>query len=591
MRCLDPLIRHATLCGLAAALVFAIVPKTGAESVDEPLELSSAEFTAPTLRYSTTVGGGVGEGRAMVRDANGNTVIAGVTSEKSDFALVNAADSDPGSSGSEGFVTKINAAGDDVVFSTYLGGERDDWLIDVDVDPAGNIYVVGVTQAIDFPTTPGSLQPTIGHSEPEFGSTYDGFVTKLDPSGNIVWSTYLGGDKNDEAYGVRAGADGSVYVVGMSDSFDFPTTQDAYQKNCNGQFDLCHDAFVVRIAPNGGSLTFGTFLGGQPFGEAACDVDVDETGHVFVVGHYVTDGFPYVNPFQDFHDAGSDWFVTKFAPDGESLVWSSGLGGNGQDAPCNRFQIGPSIALDGNGDAFVGGLTTSTNLTASGTFQTAFGGTTDGYLAKIGSAGTLEWGTYFGGEANDSINDIAVLGDGSPAIVGSSNSLDFPATADALEENDCASATVFCSVDAFAAVFTSDGTDLQFSTQLGGSDTDEANGIAIGADGALVLAGTTGTELWPLVNPLPEPLRGDGGTLIYVAEIGDDAAPIPGDANGDGSVTASDALAALSVALGARECLLCICDLNGDGGVTATDALLILNMAVGATPPINPPSC
>jgi hypothetical protein len=549
-------------------------------------------FDSPALRYSTTFGGEGGiEGKAFALDADGNSIIAGTTTNTFGFALVNAADDDPGSADEEGFVAKINAAGDDVVFSTFLGGDREDRITDVAVDGDGNIYVVGVTGSDDFPTTAGSLQPSFGQplEDPFFVS--DGFVTKFDPSGSIVWSTYLGGERSDEAHGIHVADDGTAYVVGMSQSFMFPTTSGSYQKDCNENFTLCHDGFVVRLAADGKSLVFGTFIGGKPLGESACAVDVDDDGNVFVAGFYTTDGFPYVDAFQDSHDAGSDWWVTKFTPAGDDLVWSSGLGGNGQEATCNRFQFGPSLTLDGNGDAFVGALTSSTNLTASGTFQTTFGGTTDGYLAKITSAGAFEWGTYFGGDRNEGIRDIAVLGDGSPVIVGSSDSINFPATSDALEENDCSTQTLFCSVDAFAAIFTADGTDLEFSTQLGGSSTDEATGVEIGAGGTLYLGGAAASGgSWPLVDPLPAPLQASG-RAAFLVQIGDDAAPLPGDVNGDGAVTASDALGALAAALGTQQCLLCVCDVNGDGSISATDALIILNMAVGFMPPIDPPAC
>jgi hypothetical protein len=583
------LTRHPFFPVAAWALSVVAAPIADAQTTGMMPVPSRATFASPALRYSTTFGGGVGEGQAIALDGDGNRIIAGNTEERFSFVLVNAADSDPGDADEEGFVAKINADGDAVIFSTYLGGNAAEWVTDIDVDADGNIYVIGITDSTDFPTTAGSLQPAFGNSPGSFG--YDGFVTKLDPLGNIVWSTYLGGAETDEAHGVRIGPDGFIYVVGTARSFDFPTTANAYQEDCNEQFNLCQDAFVVKLAKNGKSLVFGSFLGGTPFGEVACSVDVDAEGHVFVVGQYITDGFPYVNPFQDEHDAGSDLFVTKFAPDGESLVWSSGLGGNGTESLCGRFDRGASIALDGNGDAFVGAFTTSTNLPASGTFQPSFGGTTDGYVAKITSEGAFEWGTYFGAERNEAITDLAVLDDGSPVIVGWSDSLGFPETAGALGESECASASIDCSLDVFATVLTSDGTALEYSTLLGGTDTDLAYGIAIANDGALVLGGTTRTELWPLVDPLPEPLQGAGGTLVFIAEIGDDAAPIPGDVNGDGVVSASDALAALGAALGSQQCLLCVCDLNGDGSISATDALLILNLAVGFSPPTNPPAC
>jgi len=226
---------------LFAALAFATpaATTTRAQNSGEPAAAPGIGFQSPELRYSTTVGGGVGEGRAFALDSDGNAIVAGNTLEKFDFALVNAVDEDPGSEGEEGFVIKINAAGDDVVFSTYLGGEGDDWVTDIDVDADGNIYVTGITAADDFPTTGGSLQPALGNETGGFGTYYDGFVTKLDPSGNIVWSTYLGGDRTDEAHGLRVGTDGSVYVVGGTNSFDFPSTSGAYQENCSEQFNLC----------------------------------------------------------------------------------------------------------------------------------------------------------------------------------------------------------------------------------------------------------------------------------------------------------------------------------------------------------------
>ena len=115
--------------------------------------------------------------------------------------------------------------------------------------------------------------------------------------------------------------------------------------------------------------------------------------------------------------------------------------------------------------------------------------------------------------------------------------------------------------------------------------------MAVGDDGALYVAGMTRTELWPLVDPLPAEFLGTGGMRSFAVRIGDDDAPIPGDVNGDGAVTASDALAGLNVALGIGQCLLCVCDLNGDGSISATDALIILNLAVGIPVATNPPPC
>jgi hypothetical protein len=549
-----------------------------------------ATFDSPSLLYSTTFGRGAGEARDVVVDAQGNTIFAGNTTEFFEFPLVNAVDDEPGSEGQEGWVAKINAAGDDLVFSTYLGGNGDEWVTDIDVDANGNVYVVGTTNASDFPTTPGALQPSTGGAVP--GSSEDAFVTKLDPMGNIVWSTYLGGDKNDRANGVRVGADGTVYVVGGTSSFGFPTA-DAIQEECDGgQFDLCNDAFIVRLATNGGSLLFGTFLGGGSFGDVACSVDVDENGNIFVAGQFSADDFPFVDAFEDSHAGGFDNFVAKYGAGGATLEWASGLGGSGNEALCTPQDRGPTIILDGAGDAFVATLTDSTDLSASGRFQETNAGATDGYLAKIASEGTFEWGSYLGGENSESIRAISVTADGSPVAVGFTTSTDFPVTDDALDEGDCPSSpTSPCSADVFVTVFSADGTALDFSTYLGGSDTEFANGVAVSANGTIYVAGMTQTELWTLVDPLPAEYLGFGNMQPFTVQIGDGDAPIPGDVNGDGRVTASDALAGLNAALGIQQCLLCICDLNGDGSVSATDALIILNLAIGIPVATNPPTC
>jgi len=118
-----------------------------------------------------------------------------------------------------------------------------------------------------------------------------------------------------------------------------------------------------------------------------------------------------------------------------------------------------------------------------------------------------------------------------------------------------------------------------------------ASAVAVGASGSLYVAGTTLTELWPLVDPLPPEFLGAGGTQAFLVRIDDAAAHVPGDVNGDGSVTASDALAGLGAALGTQQCLPCVCDLNGDGNISATDALIILNLAVGIPVAIDPPAC
>jgi hypothetical protein len=544
----------------------------------------------PALTYSTTFGRGQGEVREVAVDTDGNIVIAGNTGAGSLFPLVNAADESFGDEGTEGFVAKISASGDDLIYSTFLGGNGDDWIAGVAVDAVGNAYVAGTTRASDFPTV-NALQP-FPHPDGS-GVVRDGFVAKFDPDGVLLWATYLGGDSGDEAHDIAVDAAGAVYVVGSTHSEDFPAVN-AFQSACNLSpvIKNCNDAFVSKLAADGASLEFSTYLGGTST-EEACGVDVDGFGNVYVVGENRSADFPVLNPFQSERGGGTnDQFVTKIAASGNALIWSTHLGGTDEEGYCSVLFRGPSVALDSQDDAYFVTFAKSIDLPVVGGFQATHQGGTDGYVAKIGSDGTLQWSSYLGGAGSDSPTNVAVGPAGAPVVVGWTTSTDFPLTPDALMEEDCPMAeTPFCRSDAFVTAIDADGGSMTFSTYLGGDDLDQGSGIDIGADDTIYVGGWTKTDLWPLVDPLPSQYRGGGSTQQFVSAIGTTVSTIPGDANGDGTVTASDALLTLSAAIGAGSCALCICDVNGDGSITATDALIVLNLAVGLPVDTNAPPC
>jgi hypothetical protein len=545
-------------------------------------------FDDPMLTYSTTFGRVNGEVREIAVDGEGNIVIAGGTVGGNLFPLVNPADASSGDDGNEGFVAKISASGDELIYSTFLGGNGDDWIAGLAVDAAGNAYVSGTTTALDFPTV-NAFQP-LPHLDSS-GFVRDAFVAKLDPDGVLLWSTYLGGEAGDEANDIAVDASGSVYVVGSTRSTDFPSAN-ALQSACmlSPVIKRCDDAFVTKFAADGATLEFSTFLGGTGL-EEACGVDVDGSGNVYVVGENRSADFPVLSPIQSERGGGTnDLFATKLAAAGNALIWSTHLGGSDEEGFCSVLARGPSVAVDSNGNAFLVSFVKSTDLPVAGGFQPTHHGGTDGYVAKVTSDGALGWSTYLGGAGSDIPTNVAIGSGGTPVIVGWTTSKDFPLTADALPESDCPNAaTPFCPSDAFVAAL-SDGS-LSYSTYLGGDDTEQASGVDVGPDDSIYVGGYTRTDLFPLVNPLASPYRGGGTVQQFASTIGSAESTIPGDANGDGAVTAGDALLTLAAAISTGSCALCVCDVNGDGVLTATDALVVLRLAVGLPVETNAPPC
>jgi hypothetical protein len=262
-------------------------------------------------------------------------------------------------------------------YSTYLGGSGIDQgeLHGIAVDALGNAYVTGTTSSTNFPTTIGAFQTTFG------GGGLDAFVTKINPTGSgLVYSTYLGGSGDDDGSGIAVDALGNAYVAGTTSSTNFPTTPGAFQTTVGG----FEDAFVTKLNPTGSGLVYSTYLGGsgQDFGRG---VALDSAGSAYVTGFTRSTNFPTtIGAFQTTFGGGfGDAFVTKINPSGTGLVYSTYLGGSGDDG-------GGGIAVDSmpNPNAYVTGTTSSINFpTTPGAFQTTFGGgPRDAFVTKIATA-------------------------------------------------------------------------------------------------------------------------------------------------------------------------------------------------------------
>ena len=331
-----------------------------------------------TLIYSTYIGGDNADLFPMVAlDRFGNLYIQGSTFS-TDYpttqgAFQTACLACP-TGGADTYVTKVNPTGTALVYSTYLGGSIFDICgAQIAVDSSGDAYVNGFTCSPDFPTH-NSLQAYAGGC--------DGFLTKLNPTGSApVYLTYLGGSNFDFILGTAIDFAGNGYVSGATLSSDFPTTPGAFQTNfvggTNCPFPLCGDAFVTKINPSGTALVYSTYLGGtgHDFVEGMA---VDFHGNAFVGGATTSTDFPTLNAFQPANAGGYDIFVTEVNRAGNALVYSTYLGGSGDE-----FLSG--IAVDRQRrDVYVGGLTTSTDFPTVNAAQPQFGGGTyDAIVAKI----------------------------------------------------------------------------------------------------------------------------------------------------------------------------------------------------------------
>jgi hypothetical protein len=286
--------------------------------------------------FSTYIGGTASQtGNVLALDSSGNIYVTGQAQSGGVPVTSGAFQTSPNGM-TDAFLVKLNSSGSAIVFGTYLGGSgtANEAGTGVAVDASGDAYVVGYTQASNFPTTAGAFQVTAGGG-------YDAFVTKFNASGSaLVYSTYLRGSSAEQATGIAIDSSGDAYVSGWTSSSNFPVAG-GYQMTEGGG----KDAFAVELNSSGSGEVFGTFLGGSA-DDQANGIAIDGMGDIYVAGSTASTNFPTLNAYQSAPAGGTDGFVCEFAPGGASLVTSSYLGGSGND------QVN-AIALDVQGDAYL----------------------------------------------------------------------------------------------------------------------------------------------------------------------------------------------------------------------------------------------
>jgi hypothetical protein len=399
--------------------------------------VAKLDSTGSTLLYATYLGGsGRDFSYGIALDTLNNIYLTGQTSSP-DFPLVNPLQPKRGGF-DDAFVVKLNSSGSTLLYATYLGGSESDLGHSIAVDASGNAYITGGTRSTNFPVR-NPLQPNKGADLCALPPCEDVFVVKLNSTGSaLVYSTYLGGSGRESGYDIAVDTLGNAYIMGTTESTDFPTAQALQPSFAGGDSDFPTDAFVVKLNASGTAFIYSTYLGGSK-GETGHGIAVDKYGNAYVTGFTRSLDFPTVNALQAVFGGGYtnpsdafDAFVAKLNPTGSSLVFSTYLGGS-------DFDIGNDIAVDASGNIYVVCDTSSPDMPTANSIQSNFGGGfSDAFLAKLDATGSsIVYATYLGGN-NDIFREfglaVAVDAAGAAYIAGGAASTNFP-TVNALQPN------------------------------------------------------------------------------------------------------------------------------------------------------------
>jgi len=384
-----------------------------------------------------------------------------------------------------------------LTLATYLGGSGADMARDVATDAQGNVYLGGSTASPNFPVTLNAFDRTFNSG----GTPYhDAFLMKVSPTGQRLWSTFLGGPGFDRIYALEVDAQGFVYVAGRAGA-GFPVTTGAFQRifvgGPAGSTYGEQDGFVCKFRGDGTRVWCSYFGDTGPL--AIRDIAVDAQGNVYVGSATAHRTFPatwFATAFQKSVRGGHDLVIAKISSDGARVLWATYLGGSRDEVTT------PTIRVDAAQNVYVFSGTASGDIPKPGGFDATLGGPSDGYVAKIASDGTrLIWGTYLGGsgrELNETHSMALDPATGDVIIAAGTTSSDFPTTAGALQPrfgglaNDAATGLGSnYPGDAFVARIAANGTRLVASTYLGGADGDGAEGVWVDGSGAIYVSGTT----------------------------------------------------------------------------------------------------
>ena len=449
----------------------------------------------PILVYSSYVGGSADDScRGIVADTDGNVFLTG-DSFSSDFI------SQASPTNSDVFIGKLSSDGLLLNYS-FFGGSQNDFATGLAFDPSGNIYLCGHTESADFPVFNSIGLALKGAS--------DAFAVKLTPDADqFFYSSLVGGSGEESGVSIAADIGGNAYITGRTSSTDYPTFA-AIQPVFGGGNS---DAFISKLAPDGKSLVYSTFLGGTSVenGGGKSGIRLDASGNAYVTGDTQSTDFPTSNALRTTKDgaaSSSDGFVAKIDPNGINFVYATYLGGSQDD-------FGFAVAADQTGNAYVTGRTRSASFTGS-TATRPTTATSDAFVAKLNPAGSaISYLTFLGGIAGDESGNAIVIDSTGNAVIAGTAGEGAP-TVSAIQSYFRGNG------DAFVAKLGPTGS-VSFSSYLGGSNEDVALAVSLDATGAIYLAGFTSSTDFLTVSPLVRENR--GARDIFIAKIDPNSNP------------------------------------------------------------------
>ena len=416
--------------GTTASPGFPVTQTIGSTDAGYHLFVTKANAAGSALVYSTLIEGGFG--RAIAVDAQGNAYIAGYATGPGLPTTTNAFQASYAGA-YDAFVAKLSPDGARLLYCTYLGGSGLDFATAIAVDASGNACVTGWTTSTNFPVSAGALQPALAGG-------YDAFVVKLDPTGHARFATYLGGAGYESGASLALDPDGNIYVAGTTTSTNVIAGVSARWLGQPNARRAGRNAYVAKLDAAGTRVAYVSLLGGSA-DDLGAAVAVDAAGDAFLLGSTASTDFPAstngLQPTKNGDPTTADNFLAKLDPTGTNLLYSTYLGGSQDEALTDLFYTGgfsvdghwipetylqvesASVAVDSAGNAYIGARTSSPDFAPAGA-PTAFNGNWDGYVAKVNPQGTaLLWFAYLGASADDVVHGLALPGDGTVWVTGS----------------------------------------------------------------------------------------------------------------------------------------------------------------------------
>ncbi len=448
--------------------------------------------------------GGYGECYSVALDDDGNQYLTGYTHDKS-FPTTEGSYSLNKYNYSDIFVTKMNSNGTSLIYSTFIGGNGQDMGRDIDVDRFGNVYVSGQTGSYakdssipNSPILPSDFPVTENAYDTSFNGQKDAVVFKLSPNGSkLLFSTFIGGSNSDISTSLALDPNRRIFISGFTNSSQFPVTSNSYQTTHN----LHYDGFILCLNKTGEKIDHSTYLGGDYF-DMIYGIDIDWWNNIYVCGYTNSTNYPMSHTISSGKMDNYDVIVSKLNSNLSSLIFSTVIGG--EDRECAR-----DIKVDDQNNPYVTGYTysqstsSSENITHFGfpvsddAYDKTYNGGGDVFLFKLRSDGSkMIFSTYIGDEGMDWAFGLDIDSSGNSYVTGWTDSDKYPTTFDALQKKNANN----YSKDIFMTKINNDGSQLLYSTMLGGTNDDIGWDICLDSNNDIFISGCTKSKDFPTAN-------------------------------------------------------------------------------------------